>query len=208
MATESSIIVTVDAEYPVAGQDNDSQGFRDNFSNISQNLTHAKNEIDDLYTVTAKLDSANNFLGNNILNANFVSNTAEVEDITLNTNPGTPVDIDWEAGFYHKRTITTSGLRLRLANWPTESKFAELYLQVTATAEYDFQIEGSGLDTFRVKSDFPYAAGATPSNSILQTDMGTNATSITKSRLFRFWTLNSGSEVFVDYLGEYLAPTD
>lgn len=203
----SSITVTVDTEFPVAGQDNDSQGFRDNFSNISQSLGHAKDEIEDLQEQTAKLNSANNFLGNNITNANFVSNTAELEDITLNT-PSVAVDIDWEAGFFHKRTIAASDVILRLANWPSESKFAEMYIQVTATAEYDFEIQGSGLDTFRVKDNFPYKTGAIASNSILQTDMGINISAKTKSRIFRFWTLNSGSEVFVDYLGEYLAPTD
>ena len=34
--------------YPVAGQDNNSQGFRDNFTNIKNNLQFAKNELDDL----------------------------------------------------------------------------------------------------------------------------------------------------------------
>jgi len=34
--------------YPIAGQDNDSQGFRDNFSNIKLALTTASNEIDTL----------------------------------------------------------------------------------------------------------------------------------------------------------------
>ena len=38
----------VDGTYPVAGQDNDSQGFRDNFTNIRNNLTFAKAEIEDL----------------------------------------------------------------------------------------------------------------------------------------------------------------
>lgn len=204
----SNISVTVDTEYPVAGQDNDSQGFRDNFSNISQNLTTAKTEIETLQSQTAKLNESNDFLGNNVLGANFVSNTAELEDISLNT-PNITVDIDWEAGFYHKRTIAAEGITLRLANWPSESKFAEMYIQVTAEAEYNFDFQGSGLDTFRVKSDFPYRRDVTPSNSILQIDTGDQPDpAITKSRVFRFWTLNSGSEVFVDYLGEYLAPTD
>ena len=38
----------IDGTYPVAGQDNDSQGFRDNFTNIRNNLTFAKAEIEDL----------------------------------------------------------------------------------------------------------------------------------------------------------------
>ena len=33
---------TIDDAYPVAGQDNDSQGFRDNFNIIKTNFTYAK----------------------------------------------------------------------------------------------------------------------------------------------------------------------
>ena len=35
-------------EYPVAGQDNDSQGFRDNFSKVKANFTASKSEIETL----------------------------------------------------------------------------------------------------------------------------------------------------------------
>jgi hypothetical protein len=38
----------INGNYPVAGQDNDSQGFRDNFTNIKNNLQFSKIEIDDL----------------------------------------------------------------------------------------------------------------------------------------------------------------
>lgn len=35
----------IDGTYPIAGQDNDSQGFRDNFTNIKNNLETARLEI-------------------------------------------------------------------------------------------------------------------------------------------------------------------
>ena len=38
----------ISVTFPIAGQDNDSQGFRDNFNNIKTNITHAKTEIEDL----------------------------------------------------------------------------------------------------------------------------------------------------------------
>jgi hypothetical protein len=38
----------VDGTYPIAGQDNDSQGFRDNFTNIKKNLQYAYDELTDL----------------------------------------------------------------------------------------------------------------------------------------------------------------
>ena len=47
----------VDATYPKAGQDNDSQGFRDNFNAIKNNLQHAKDEIETLQTGKASTTS-------------------------------------------------------------------------------------------------------------------------------------------------------
>jgi hypothetical protein len=41
-------ITNIDTTYPIAGQDNDSQGFRDNFTNINTNFTEAKSEIEAL----------------------------------------------------------------------------------------------------------------------------------------------------------------
>ena len=40
----------IDATYPKAGQDNSSQGFRDNFTETKNNFTNAKTEIEDLQT--------------------------------------------------------------------------------------------------------------------------------------------------------------
>jgi hypothetical protein len=68
---------TIDAEYPVAGQDNDSQGFRDNFSVIKTGLTTAATEITELQNNTAKLNENNDFNGNNIQEANFIATTEE-----------------------------------------------------------------------------------------------------------------------------------
>ena len=60
----------VNKDYPIAGQDNDSQGFRDNFTVIKDNFVAAKSEIKTLETNTAKLNADNNFR-NNIQNANL-----------------------------------------------------------------------------------------------------------------------------------------
>ena len=61
----------IDADYPVAGQDNDSQGFRDNFTNIKTALGTAKSEITTLQSESPKLNANNNFQGYIIQNANL-----------------------------------------------------------------------------------------------------------------------------------------
>lgn len=69
----------IDGTYPVAGQDNDSQGFRDNFTNIRNNFTFTKAEIEDLQN-KAVLKSAllntvlsNDFAGNAVVNPALTS---------------------------------------------------------------------------------------------------------------------------------------
>jgi len=39
---------TIDVNYPIPGQDNDSQGFRDNFFNTRRNFEFAATELDQL----------------------------------------------------------------------------------------------------------------------------------------------------------------
>ena len=53
------ISATIDGTYPVAGQDNDSQGFRDNFTIIKTGLATATSEITTLQTTSAVLNAAN-----------------------------------------------------------------------------------------------------------------------------------------------------
>ena len=63
----------VDGTYPKAGQDNSSQGFRDNFSAIKNNFTEAKSEIDSLQLNKASLNSSSDFNDNEVLKANFIT---------------------------------------------------------------------------------------------------------------------------------------
>ena len=48
--TTAITVTNIDGAYPVAGQDNDSQGFRDNFSQIKTQLTTAGTEITAIQT--------------------------------------------------------------------------------------------------------------------------------------------------------------
>ena len=56
----------IDTAYPVAGQDNSTQGFRTNFTNIKQNFEYAEQEINALQNNSAVINGANNFNNNTI----------------------------------------------------------------------------------------------------------------------------------------------
>lgn len=50
-------INNIDITYPIAGQDNDTQGFRDNFRDIRNNFNVAATEISSLQTSVSTLQS-------------------------------------------------------------------------------------------------------------------------------------------------------
>jgi len=100
MADEVIVYTTIDEDFPVAGQDNDSQGFRDNFSVVKTGLSTANTEILALKNNAAKLNVDNDFGENNITNANLVANTLDKNTTYASiTNPsGAGPVIDFSDG--------------------------------------------------------------------------------------------------------------
>ena len=126
----------IDGTYPVAGQDNNSQGFRDNFTNTKTNFQYAANEITDLQN-KAVLKAAltgttldNDMAGSPLSNA-AISDFSAVAAI-LGTTAGT-VTIDYTSGHY--QTVTTSGsISLAFTNFPAAGNFGIVRVQVTITS--------------------------------------------------------------------------
>ena len=129
----SGIITTnIDTTYPVAGQDNDSQGFRDNFTNIKTALDTAKTEISDLES-KAILKSA--LTGESLNNdgAGAVLEDFELKDISetriaKGSTSGT-VTFDYEEGSY--QTLTTSGsVTFAFSNFPAAGKVGTIRVEI------------------------------------------------------------------------------
>jgi hypothetical protein len=126
----------IDGTYPVAGQDNNSQGFRDNFTNTKTNFQYAANEITDLQT-NAVLKAAltgtaldNDMGGSPLSNAN-ISDFSAVAAI-LGTLSGS-VTIDYTAGHY--QTVTTgASISLAFTNFPAAGNFGIVRVQVTVSS--------------------------------------------------------------------------
>jgi len=104
----------INEAYPVAGQDNDSQGFRDNFNSIKNNFTEAKSEIEAMQTNKANLNETNDFAGNTISNAVFKDNG---ESTYNHGTTGGNITLNHENGHY--QTITTNAaITLDFSNLP------------------------------------------------------------------------------------------
>ena len=127
----SQIITTnIDGTYPVAGQDNDSQGFRDNFTNIKNNFTYAKSEIEDLQDNVVRTDQDNNMNGSSLSGGNLV-NTSETR-YALGTTSGS-VTVNLSLGNVQSLTLNGNAT-LAFSNFPTAGKQGKVRLVVTITS--------------------------------------------------------------------------
>lgn len=113
----------IDGTYPVAGQDNSSQGFRDNFTNIKNNFIFAQNEINDLQSkvlVTSALNGqtiSNNMAGAPITAPQLKAWTQAIYDQGVVSTVAT---LDFTQGNFQK--ITTGGpISVNFSNWPASS---------------------------------------------------------------------------------------
>ena len=124
----------IDGTYPVAGQDNNSQGFRDNFTNTKTNFAYAADEITDLQNNAILKTALTGTTLNNNMNGSILSN-AQLQDmsqtrVSLGTLSGT-VTINYSAGSY--QTVTTNGsiiLAFTSGSWPVAGALGTVAVQV------------------------------------------------------------------------------
>jgi hypothetical protein len=121
----------IDGAYPVAGQDNDSQGFRDNFTNTRTNFQFAREEITDLQdraVLTSPLGGGaapanfNNMGGSPLID--FQAQDVAYKFLNLGTVSGSRT-INYTLGQYQE--VTPSGtLTLGFTNFPDEGISGEV----------------------------------------------------------------------------------
>lgn len=126
----------IDGAYPVAGQDNNSQGFRDNFTNTKTNFQYAADEITDLQSKVVLKSALTGSTLNNDMNGSILSN-ATVQDIAqtrvaLGTLSGS-VTVNYASGSY--QTVTTSGsISLAFSNFPPAGSAGTVIVRVTVSS--------------------------------------------------------------------------
>lgn len=172
----------IDENYPIAGQDNDSQGFRDNFNVIKNSLASASTEITDLQNNTAKLNSLNDFNGEIIQNASFQQTSDEVFNIG---NATQAFNINWEDGNYQIMTTAADIPSITFSNFPA-NKLGKIRVVVTGPS-------GSDTWNFSFAGTFKDNGNFSVNNSIGQNEI----------KIFDFWSTNGGETIYADYLGLY-----
>lgn len=125
----------IDGNYPVAGVDNNSQGFRDNFTNTKTNFQYAQNELNDLQS-KAVLKAAliggtlDNNMADNLIYAAKIRDFASVR-VPVAATAGS-ITLDYSAGHY--QTINTTGpVSLSFANFPPSGSYGLMRIQINIT---------------------------------------------------------------------------
>jgi hypothetical protein len=202
--TSAITTTNIDETYPIAGVDNNSQGFRDNFTNIKTGLSTAKSEITDLQTNTAKLNTDNDFLAHNIANAAYY----KLYGVTLphtNYTGGSGQEIDPSAAPVHTITIASGAsspvtipfsASTATTGWPaTTSRYSHVRILITnantsSARTIQFTTPSSSIKKESTLS-FPFSLAASTGG-----DAG-------RVYIFDAWTYNTGTTVFMKYVGSF-----
>ena len=174
----------IDGTYPKAGQDNSSQGFRDNFTEIKNNFTTAASEITALQTNKASLDASNGFANNEVIKAKF-KNTSATVYAHGSVSSGTIV-LNHNNGHYQTATVTAD-TSFSFSNFPAGALgriMLDLTVAPTATT--------MSFPTALLKADNVHGADGT-SDSI--------APGIGRA-LYEFMSSDGGTTVLMHQLGK------
>jgi hypothetical protein len=124
----------IDTAYPVAGQDNDSQGFRDNFTNIKTNFEFAEEEINDLESKVLLKSALTGTVLDNDMGGALLENPklqgVRYTRIAPTSTTGS-IAVDFSAGSYYKISQLTGNISLSFTNIPSAGNYAEWTVQLT-----------------------------------------------------------------------------
>lgn len=182
----------IDGTFPIAGQDNNSQGFRDNFTNTINNFTFAAAELTDLQTyavLTAPLSSVgqtgtptNNMNYAYLTKPQFKGAVETVNDLG-SISTGGSFSVDWSVAHYQTVSLTTSATMSFASTWPTTNLWTKLRLRVTTTNTTTLTLPATV--TVNISNIQGYTSGTS-----LALDAGTY--------VFEFTTSDNGSTVTIE----------
>ena len=187
----------IDGAYPVAGQDNNSQGFRTNFTNTSTNFEYAAQEITDLQNNVVLKAALTGTALDNDMNGSLLYN-AQTKQITQTLTPlgtvTTTATVSYTSGAV--TTITTGGsITLAFTSLPAAGVYASWIVVITVastahtvTLPYpSVSVNARGIQGLNVAN-----------NTITFAAIGTYA--------FEFSTTNGGTNIAVAEVNKQIQP--
>ena len=189
----------IDRDFPVAGQDNESQGFRDNFDAIQESLQYCDTEITELKETTVKLGVENVFDENaTITNVKLVNQSEEVFKTASAINISQP--IDYSLGSYQYLKFRNN-VTLELTGWPTPGaeeggRFTKLRLELIRdpSSKTDNDLDAVTITFTSSDSNIRYSDNWPTTLTLSST---------TEPVVVEFWTWDKSASIYGRYLGQY-----
>jgi hypothetical protein len=190
--------LTINENFPVAGQDNDTQVFRDNFDTIKTNFRYAKEEIETLQDNTEGLvlsalaeGKGSDYNNKIIYNAVFQNNLDRRVDAGAVT--ASPTTIDFENGAYQIFRVGAD-LTFDFLNFPTNTN----PLLTAGVGKATLEIYGDG--TARTLSFITSGGAVIKKNSSFPSPLTVSST--TNPIFIEVWR-HSSNTVFLNYIGQF-----
>jgi hypothetical protein len=173
----------INEQFPVAGEDNDTQTLRDNFDTIKDSLRIAKEEITLLQNISPRLDQENDFNGQLVRSAVFENCS---ESVLVNNVETEIYTVEYDTGNYHILTVLQDAL-INFDKFPLDTLgkiTLELYCD-SGSRTVTFGTSGSNI--IKKSSNFPESV-------ILD--------STDNPVIIEIWKHGS-NKVFLNYLGKF-----
>ena len=204
-------VADLDTAFPVPGQDNDSQGFRDNFTVIDNNFTSTKARLEDLEANAVRIDrdpGISSFETTNVfVELSGGSGTARLINPTLQSHREVKYDVGDvitnatirfsgdQAGSY--QTIVMTGdteLTINAASAPDSGFYQKVILHITATGSTRNLTWDNGVTIkFDTESEGFWHRDDTRVSSIPVGDV----------HIIELWTYQGSTTYFAKYVGSF-----
>lgn len=191
---------SINENFPVSGQDNDTQTFRDNFDSIKNNFRKAKEEITDLQENVVRTDQDNDLNRKKIINASFLAN----RDIMLEGGipPGNTITIDFANGHYQRFKIDKD-TNISFQGFPNDDT------QPLGVGKVKLELYGDNQEhvvTLNPEGSFDYKRSNWPANSP-PGDSRTNPKFYVQSQvdpiIIEVWKYNNQA-IYINYIGQFV----
>lgn len=202
--TSNIVSTTIDETFPVAGQDNNSQGFRDNFNVIKDSLAAAKTEIENLENNTPKTDEDSNMNNNTLSSVNLLL-SSEQANTTFASGISSDTDVSLTSG-HHFKIVPQNDLTLTFIDWTDESnRYNEMRVMVfgdggSVDRTITFAGRNSGgvvASTVRVDNSSIWSGNTF---DVVNSD---SEVTINTAYMFRVFSFDQGQNVYVKYEGRF-----
>lgn len=186
-STSTTYINSINTNYPVPGVDNDTQGFRDNYTNIKSALSTLAGEVGGLQLNGVVTDDTSDFSYEGILYRPVIdSYGVKLTNVTPSSPLSTDETLDAASGNYQQVSVSGT-LNLDVTNWAdndSDNVMSQVLLEI---------YNGSGTTA---TVNFSNTLGTLKKDVSLPISVASSGTVFVE-----LWTPNAGTTVFLRKIG-------